>query len=654
MHKYLFRSLTALLLLNLPCSAALPDPEFAKGPFPVAGSLAGVRVEQAASDLGSVTGITHVGDGRLFVTIRDGRILVLENGTVRSTFLDIRSLVTTVGEGGLLSTAFHPKYGQNGLFFVNYTNTSGDTVIARYQVSGSDPNRADPASASILLLIDQPFSNHNGGQLQFGPDGYLYIGMGDGGAAFDPACRAQKPGELLGKMLRIDVDQNVNSAPFYGIPADNPFRGPGDPRDEVWASGLRNPWRFSFDRETGDLWIGDVGQNQREEIDFQPANSRGGENYGWKVMEGTACLSADSCPASTPGCNSSAFTPPVLEYNHGPHCSITGGYVYRGNGIGALKGSYVFGDFCSGTLWAASRQGSGFTVRTIPAQISQLTTFGEDAAGELYAATLTGRLYKFSGEAGGGGGGGGGGGNPKAETVGLYDPQASKFQLKAANTAGAKVQVVRFGPRRSTWLPIAGDWDGNGTATIGLYDPATGTFRLENSLSGGAADVLLQVDSPSRRALPLAGDWNGDGRDTVGLYDVDTGRFLLKNSLTGSGFDLTFSFGPAGQARIPLSGDWDGNGSDGVGLFDPSGSVFTLANSFTGGGPDLQFQFGPAGRDSLPVSGDWNGDGTDGVGVYDPASAVFRLKNALSAGNPDLQFRFGPRRGGWRPIAGAW
>jgi glucose/arabinose dehydrogenase len=656
MHKHLLRSVaTSLLLLALPLASTsagastLLDPEFAKAPFPVAGSVQGVRIEQIASDLGSVTGITHAGDGRLFITLRPGRIVILENGTVRpQPFLDIQSLINTAGEGGLLWTAFHPRYKENGFFFLNYTNTAGDTVIARYRVSGNDPNRADPASARTLMVIDQPFSNHNGGQLQFGPDGYLYIGMGDGGSAFDPACRAQKANELLGKMLRIDVDQNVNNAPFYGIPADNPFRGPGDPPDEVWASGFRNPWRYSFDRQTGDLWIGDVGQNQREEIDFQPANSRGGENYGWKVMEGTLCSTSDACPASTPPCNSQAFTPPVLEYAHEGHCSVTGGYVYRGDRIGALKGAYVFGDFCSGVVWAAFRQGSGFTVRTIPGTIGQLTTFGEDSAGELYAANITGRLFRFAGEPGGGGGG------DRAETVGLYDPQAAKFQLKEANTAGAKVQNVRFGPRRSTWLPLAGDWDGDGTSTIGLYDPASGIFRLENNLRGGTADILLQVDSPNRRALPLAGDWNGDGRDTVGLYDVDTGRFLLKNSLTGSGFDLTFSFGGPGQTMIPLAGDWDGNGSDGVGLFDPSASVFTLANSFTGGGADLQFQFGPGGRNSLPVAGDWNGDGTDGIGIYDPASAVFRLRNALSAGNPDAQFRFGPRNGRWRPIAGAW
>ncbi len=570
----------------------------------------------------------------------------MENGTPRSQpFLDIRDRITTGGERGLLSVAFHPRYAENGFFFVNYTNLQGNTVIARYQVSAGNPDQADPASERILLTIEQPYSNHNGGLLQFGPDGYLYIGMGDGGSGFDPECRAQKPDTLLGKLLRIDVDQNVATPPYYGIPASNPFRGPGAPADEVWASGVRNPWRFSFDRATGDLWIADVGQARREEIDFQPASSRGGENYGWKVMEGTLCSSRDACPASTPACDSAAFTPPVLEYDHGPHCSVTGGYVYRGNGVAQLRGSYVFGDLCSGVLWAAARQGNGFTVRTIPGQIPQLTTFGEDRNGELYAANGNGQLFRFTGEAVGGG---------ARETVGLFDPQTSKFQLKSANTAGAKVQVVRFGPRRSGWIPLAGDWNGDGKTTVGFYDPASSIFRLKNSSSGGASDVILQVDSPSRKALPITGDWDGNGTDTVGLYDPATRTFRLKNSLSGSGFDLTFAFGPSASGLTPVAGDWNGDGRDSVGLFDPAASVFYLTNGFQDAAPDFQVQFGPAGRGSLPVAGDWNGDGRDDLGVYDPASAVFRLRNSLSTGNPDAQFQFGPRRKGWKPIAGAW
>ncbi len=583
MHRHLLRFFgTALLLLlisPLPRSAAfVAEPDFAKAPFPVAGSVSGVSLEQIASNLGPLIAITHAGDSRLFLTLRDGRVMIFENGGLRAQpFLDIRGQVLTNGERGLLSTAFHPRYAENGFFFINHTNLSGETVIARYQVAAGNPNQANPASARTLLIIAQPFSNHQGGQLQFGPDGFLYIGMGDGGSAFDPECRAQRPNTLLGKMLRIDVDQNVGTAPFYGIPASNPFRGPGDPPDEVWSSGFRNPWRFSFDRETGDLWIGDVGQNHREEVDFQPASSQGGENYGWKVMEGTLCSTRDACPASTPPCDSAAFTPPVLEYDHEPHCSVTGGYVYRGQ-LAQLRGAYVFGDFCTGVVWAAFRQGSGFTVRTISGQASQLTTFGENAAGELFAATLSGRLLRVSGESTGG---------AAVEKVGLFDPKASRFNLKSANSAAASVQVLRFGPRNRNWIPIAGDWDGDGKTTFGLYDPSASVFRLKNSTPGGGSDVILQVDSPSADAFPMAGDWNGDGRDTIGLYDPAACVFHLKNSLSGSGFDLEVPFGPPGETRTPLAGDWDGNGTDGVGVYDPRESIFTLTNSLTGGEPEL-------------------------------------------------------------------
>ena len=646
MNRSLRSFSTTLLLLAaplLPVHAADPGPS--QGPFTVAGTVAGVSLQQVAKNLGPITGIANTGDARLFLVVRTGRIIILQNGNVRpQPFLDIQDKITSDGEHGLLSVAFHPHYAANGFLFVNYTNLQGNTVVARYHVAASDSSQVDPASARILMTIAQPYPNHNGGQLQFGPDGDLYIGMGDGGSANDPECRAQDPAMLLGKILRIDVDQNVATPPYYGIPASNPFRGASDPPDEVWASGVRNPWRFSFDRQTGDLWIGDVGQDRREEIDFQPVSSRGGENYGWKVMEGTLCNSNAACPASTPACDSAAFTQPVLEYDHNPHCSVTGGYVYRGNGAAELRGDYVFGDFCSGTIWAAARSGDGFTVRTVAGQIPQLTTFGEGATGELYAATLNGLLFRFAGTGTGGAG----------ETVGLYDPQASQFDLKAANSANAAVKVARFGPRRSGWLPIAGDWDGDGKTTYGLYDPKTSTFRLKNSTPGGGADVILQVDSPSRHVLPIAGDWNGDGKDSVGLYDPATGTFYLKRTLSGSGFDIVFPFGPKNPSMIPLAGDWNGDGVDGIGVYDPVRSEFLLSNSLGGVLPALQFQFGAAGKGLLPVIGDWNGDGKDDVGLYDPAAGIFRLRNSLSAGNPDAQFRFGPRRQGWKPIAGSW
>ncbi|HRC86394.1 MAG TPA: PQQ-dependent sugar dehydrogenase, partial [Thermoanaerobaculia bacterium] len=248
-------------------------------------------------ELSRPVAITHAGDDRLFVTLQGGRVVILERGLLRSEpFLDIEDRVSCCGEQGLLSVAFHPLYSQNGFFFADYTGAGGETVISRFSVSPADANRALATSEKVLLRIPQPFANHNGGQLQFGPDGYLYVGMGDGGSGFDPQCRAQDDSSLLGKLLRLDVDQSPDAPPYHGIPATNPFRGAGAPLDEIWAKGLRNPWRFSFDRQSGDLYLGDVGQNSQEEIDRQPAGSAGGENYGWKLLEGDLCLgSAAGC-----------------------------------------------------------------------------------------------------------------------------------------------------------------------------------------------------------------------------------------------------------------------------------------------------------------------------------------------------------------------
>ena len=346
-------------------------------------------LQPLVSGLASPTAITTAGDGsgRLFITLQGGTIKLFD-GSKLQTFLDISPLVSNGSEQGLLSTAFHPQYGSNGFFYVNYTNTAGDTVIARYRVS-TNPDVADPNSAVILLTIAQPFDNHNGGQLQFGPDGYLYIGMGDGGSGGDPGNRAQNLGLLLGKLLRIDV----NAAAPYAIPPTNPFVGTSGARGEIWAFGLRNPWRFSFDRLTGDLFIADVGQSSREEVDFQPANSTGGQNYGWRRMEGTACFNPSS------GCNDGSLTLPIIEYDHSQGCSITGGYRYRGTGIPSLFATYLFGDFCSGRIWGATEAGGGaWTFTQLLATSLVISTFGEDERGELLVAhydAVNGAIYRI-------------------------------------------------------------------------------------------------------------------------------------------------------------------------------------------------------------------------------------------------------------------
>jgi glucose/arabinose dehydrogenase len=348
-----------------------------------------ITLTPVVTGLNQPTTIANAGDLRLFITLQPGRIVVLQGGakSIDATpFLDISSLVTCCDERGLLGLAFHPRYHENGFFYVDYTNTSGNTVIARYSVSANDPARADPASAKILLTIAQPFANHKGGELQFGPDGYLYIGMGDGGSGGDPGNRAQNLTELLGKILRIDVD---NGSP-YGIPPSNPFVHTNAARGEIWAYGLRNPWRFSFDRATGDLWIADVGQDLWEEVDFQPATSIGGENYGWRRMEGTHCFNPPT------NCRDSTMTLPVVEYDHGGgRCSIIGGYRYRGTRSPKLQGTYLYADWCSGTIWGLN--GPAASPRVIAQANLGITTFGEDVNGELFLAeNKNGGLFAIS------------------------------------------------------------------------------------------------------------------------------------------------------------------------------------------------------------------------------------------------------------------
>ena len=372
-----------------------------------------IQLTPIVSGIDSPLAITHAGDGsgRLFITLQIGRILIYDGQQVLPTpFLDIGTLVSTDGERGLLSTAFHPNYTSNGFVYVNYTDLNGDTVVARYMVS-ADPNVVDPAFAVILLTIPQPFANHNGGQLQFDPDGYLYIGTGDGGGSGNPSNNAQNLNSLLGKMLRIDVD----AGPPYGIPPDNPFIGEPAALPEIWASGLRNPWRFSFDRLTGDLWIADVGQANFEEVNFQAAGSTGGENYGWRLMEGDSCFN----PAS--GCDDGSLTLPVAQYDHSLGCSISGGYRYRGQDHPGLAGIYFYGDFCTGRIWGASQDAAGtWAAEELLDTDFRISAFGEDEEGEMYVANLSsiaGAVFRISEvapdpppptqtDSGGGGGGG--------------------------------------------------------------------------------------------------------------------------------------------------------------------------------------------------------------------------------------------------------
>jgi glucose/arabinose dehydrogenase len=316
------------------------------------------------------------GSGRLFIIEKLGYIRVYENGQLLDApFLDITDRVNAGGnEMGLLGLAFHPNYEQNGFFYVNYTGEGGHTRISRFQASGSS---ADKNSETVLLLIEQPFQNHNGGALAFGPDGHLYAGLGDGGRAGDPYKNGQNTNSLLGKILRLDVTRGEP----YSVPADNPFG------NEVWTYGLRNPWRISFDRVTGDLWIGDVGQGQWEEIDYLPAGWGGGANFGWSVMEGSHAY--DSEPQS-------GMMPPVMEYSHAEGgCSVTGGYVYRG-AMSEWNGIYIYGDYCSGKVWALIQVNDQWQSQVMFETGVTITSFGQDEAGEIYLASDNGNVYNLT------------------------------------------------------------------------------------------------------------------------------------------------------------------------------------------------------------------------------------------------------------------
>jgi len=384
--RTLLRLGCAALLAPMPgCGATEPQ-----GPPAVPDSTIGLR--QVASGLTFPLYLTAPPDdmSRVFVVEKGGRIRVIRNDTLLDTpFLDLTGRVSTGGEQGLLGLAFHPGYAANRVFVVNYTNPAGNTRIATFRATAV-PEVADPSSEQVILAVDQPFANHNGGMLAFGPDGRLFIGLGDGGSGGDPQGNGQNRNVLLGKILRLAIADDGTAS----VPGDNPFAGQAGARPEIWSYGLRNPWRFSFDRTTGDLYIGDVGQNELEEINAatDAAQFGRGANYGWNIVEGTECFS----PAS--GCDRTGLSAPVLVYGHGQGCSITGGYVYRGSAIPSLVGHYFYADYCAG--WVRSFRLAG----PAPADErewstlrpgGQIPSFGEDARGELYILSAGGTVHRI-------------------------------------------------------------------------------------------------------------------------------------------------------------------------------------------------------------------------------------------------------------------
>jgi glucose/arabinose dehydrogenase len=346
-----------------------------------------VGFERVVDRLDSPLAVVNAGDGsgRLFVAEQTGRIRIVRDGKLLDQpFLDIADRITSGGERGLLGIAFHPRFPDDPRLFVDYTDTNGDTRVSAFRVDPASPDRVDPGTEQRLLFVKQPYANHNGGAVVFGPDGFLYVSLGDGGSGGDPQGNGQSLTTLLGKILRIDVDHPTGDR-AYGIPADNPYADGADGRQpEIWLWGLRNPWRMSFDRANGDLWIGDVGQSDWEEVDVQRPGAAGGTNFGWNRMEGSHCFKPSS------DCQVPGLTLPQAEYGHDQGCTVIGGDVDRGTAQPLLVGGYLFADYCSGRVWAIDPRVDGPRQPTVVAETSHnFSAFGEDEAGELYAVDIS-------------------------------------------------------------------------------------------------------------------------------------------------------------------------------------------------------------------------------------------------------------------------
>jgi len=475
-----------------------------------------LTVTQVYTGFSSPVDIKNCGDSRLFIVEQAGRIKIIDStGTTLATpFLNIQTRVLSGGERGLLGLAFDPNYASNGYFYVNYTaQPNYRTRISRFSVDPSFPDSALSTSEEVLLEIYQPYTNHKGGHLAFGPDGYLYIGMGDGGSGGDPQNRAQNLDSLLGKMLRIDV----SNAPGYDIPASNPFVGVAG-RDEIWTYGMRNPWRFSFDRITGDLWIADVGQGSREEVDFQLAGDAGGENYGWNCFEGTVTYpSTGVCPPFT------STYPPLYEYSHaGGNCSVTGGYIYRGGEYANLFGKYFFTDYCVATLRSLQRTGTTPTYTNYGTFAgSSYVTFGENNYGDLFLASQTGQIYKLG------------------DTACL--PVAWLSDMDTLHVCGSSAELSTPAGRNFTynWTANGSTVPGNNIPTLHVISSGTYSVAVTNSAlcTNFSGDLYVSLDT-----IPVV---SFTGLDTlycrfdapVTLSGVPPGGTFSGPGITGSQFE---------------------------------------------------------------------------------------------------------------------
>ncbi|HBE81588.1 MAG TPA: PQQ-dependent sugar dehydrogenase [Pyrinomonadaceae bacterium] len=550
--------------------------------------------------------VTHAKDGtrRLFVVEQGGIIKVAAPGSsTTSNFMNITTRVLSGGERGLLGLAFHPQFATNSYFFVNYTRqTDGATVISRFKATNGN-TVGDPNSEVPLLTIPQPFSNHNGGMIEFGPDGHLYIGMGDGGSANDPGARSQNINELLGKYLRITPNvTDENPSPAYTNPPTNPYVGVAG-ADEIYAIGVRNPWRWSFDRQTGQLWMGDVGQGQWEEAAIVTL----GSNQGWRVYEGTQCTGLDN-PLCIPG----NFTMPVFQYaNAGsPRCAITGGYVYRGVQNAMPRGAYLYADYCTGELlsWFNNQQNPLLDTNRL------VTSFGEDEDGELYvvgSASGVGVVDKVIGS------------KTSADfdgdlrtDIGVFRPSTGVWYTQSSRNGA--VDIIQFGLPGD--IPTAKDYDGDFEADIGVFRPSTGTWYFLRS----SDSTFGAVQFGSNGDIPAAGDYDGDGRSDFTVYRPSTGVWYSLRSR-----DVSVSFVLFGlDGDIPTPGDYDGDGRFDIAVWRPSDGVWYRLNSTNGS--FFAERFGLS--SDIPTQGDFDGDLKNDIAVFRPSNGVWYIKQSSTGG----------------------